>query len=299
MMRNLILIVMVLAFTGEPPGNTGRIVSHPGFPSRYVPARNVDVWLPPSYDADAGRHFPVIYIHDGQNLFEDTLAGFGVEWGVDEAVTRLSAEGTIPECIVVGIWNTPDRYPEYQPQRPYKDLEPEYRSKVTELYGGEPVSDLYLQFLVDELKPFIDSAFRTLPEREATLIMGSSMGGLISVYALCEYPDVFAGAGCLSTHWVTRVDLEDPEMARVMERYLIGNLPPAGRHSIYFDYGTEGLDAWYEPHQKRIDSVMAMKGYTRGKDWKTLKFEGADHNERSWRERLGIPLEFLAGHMNR
>ena len=292
-MKRLLLFSMLMAFTGISYGQQGRIVRYPDFSSEYIRSRNVDVWLPPSYDSQPDKNYPVLYMHDGQNLFEDTLAGFGTEWGIDEAITTLSAEGKIPECIVVGIWNTPNRYPEYQPQKPYGKLDPEYRKEVTELYGAEAVSDSYLRFLTSELKPFVDSVFRTLPGRETTFIMGSSMGGLVSIYALCEYQDLFAGAGCLSTHWVTRVDLENAEMARVMEDYLEDNLPVPGRHRIYFDYGTAGLDAWYEPHQMRIDSVMAGKGYTRGEDWETMKFEGADHNESSWRERLHIPLEFL------
>jgi pimeloyl-ACP methyl ester carboxylesterase len=113
------------------------------------------------------------------------------------------------------------------------------------------------------------------------------MGGLVSLYALCEYPQVFAGAGCLSTHW--------PAVRGVIAAYLEHALPAAGAHKLYFDYGTRTLDARYEPYQVQVDQVLRAKGYQQGRDWLTLKFEGAEHGERAWRERVHIPLEFLLG----
>lgn len=272
---------------------SGHLERFPEFPSKNIDPRNIDIWLPPSYSSATNESFRVIYMHDGQNLFEDSLCGFGVEWGVDETISRLSASGEIPECIVVGIWNTPLRYPEYQPQKPYFNLEPNYRKKLFDLYGSEPLSDNYLKFIVEELKPFVDKNFRTRPQRDYTFMMGSSMGGLVSIYTLCEYPEIFAGAACLSTHWVTRVDLENNEMARVMEEYLEDSLPLPGNHKIYFDYGTLGLDFYYEAHQQQVDAIFARKGFVKGKDWDSKKYEGADHNETSWSERLHIPLVFL------
>lgn len=287
--------LLYLLLMSSALGQTGMLVSYADFESAFVDSRRVDIWLPPSYGANPQDSFPVIYMHDGQNLFEDSLCGFGVEWGVDETICKLTAEGKIPECMVVGIWNTPKRYPEYQPQKPYPLLDSAYRSQLTEIYGMEPASDNYLKFIVGELKPFVDEAYRTLSQREQTYIMGSSMGGLISLYAVCEYPDIFAGAGCLSTHWVTWVDLNNGEMARVMQEYLRTNLPEAGRHVFYFDYGTEELDAHYEKHQKAVDRILEEKGYTWQKDWISLKFEGASHSEIFWQERLFIPMEFLLG----
>jgi predicted alpha/beta superfamily hydrolase len=148
-----------------------------------------------------------------------------------------------------------------------------------------PLSDPYLKFIVRELKPFIDEHFRTLPDRENTLIMGSSMGGLISIYAVCEYPDHFGGAGCISTHW--------PAAGGIVVDYLAQALPEAGEHRLYFDYGTATVDALYERYQEEVDQILIAKGYTQGEDWLTLKFEGAEHGERAWRERVHIPLEFL------
>jgi len=117
--------------------------------------------------------------------------------------------------------------------------------------------------------------------------MGSSMGGLISAYALCEYPDVFGRAGCVSTHW--------PAGDGCVVDYLGQHLPRPGTHRLYFDYGTATLDATYEPFQQRADAVLKAAGYTAGRDWITRKFPGAEHSEKSWRERVDQPLSFLLG----
>ena len=117
--------------------------------------------------------------------------------------------------------------------------------------------------------------------------MGSSMGGLISAYALCEYPHVFGGAGCVSTHF--------PAGKGAVIDYLAKNLPKPGAHKLWFDYGTETLDALYEPYQRRMDAVMKAAGYTEGRDWITKKFPGAEHSEKSWRARVDQPLTFLLG----
>ena len=199
---------------------------------------------------------------------------------------RLAGGGKIAEVIVVGIWNTPRRRQEYMPQKPVEGPEGQrVRTQLVEEYGGEPLSDGYLRFVVEEVKPFVDSAYRTQPQRESTFIMGSSMGGLISLYALCEYPEVFAGAGCLSTHW--------PAGEGVMVEYLRRALPRPGKHRVYFDHGTETLDATYEVYQRRVDDVMRAAGYREGADWITHRFPGAEHSERAWRERVHIPLQFL------
>jgi predicted alpha/beta superfamily hydrolase len=250
-----------------------------GFPSDYVAARNIDVWVPPEHEEAGHQHFPVMYMHDGQNLFDPQSSFIGVDWGIDEAMRDLIAAGRARGAIVVGIWNTPQRSQEYMPQRPIEL----FRSRLA--WRRPPLSDRYLKFLVRELKPFIDEHYRTLPEWENTFTMGSSMGGLISIYAVCEYPDRFGGAGCISTHW--------PATGGVVVDYLASALPEAAKHRLYFDYGTATVDALYEPYQKKVDQILISKGYTQGEDWITLKCEGAEHGERAWRERVHIPLKFL------
>ena len=181
---------------------------------------------------------------------------------------------------------------EYMPQKPvigkvWQRMKEIGGSFAVEDGGETIVSDNYLKFLVDELKPFIDETYATQSDRDNTFLAGSSMGGLISAYAIAEYPDVFGGAACMSSHWNVG------EGAVV--QWLTQHWPSSGAHRVYFDYGTEGFDAHYEPYQKQMDAVMRQRGYTSGEDWITLRFDGADHSPSAWRERLHIPLIFLLG----
>jgi predicted alpha/beta superfamily hydrolase len=269
------------------------LIRYEDFESQYVTPRNVDVWLPPGYFTDPAKKFPVLYMHDGQNLFDDRLAFGGEVWGADTVIKRLSKQDSIPEMIVVGVWNTFYRFTEYLPEKPFRTLDKELQEFLINEYEGEPQSDAYLKFLTTELKPLIDKKYRTCADRNHTIIMGSSMGGLISVYALCEYPGVFGRAGCLSTHWIGSLAADFDEVSDAMADYLTQKLPPPGTHKIYYDFGTLNLDSMYEPHQLKIDAVMQQLGYAPDKDWLTKKFPGHDHNEKSWRKRLHVPLQFL------
>ncbi len=280
------------AATPEPtpltgPGITGTLLRYESMPSRHVTPRNVDVWLPPDYDADNGRRYPVLYMHDGQNLFDPATSYGGVDWGVDETMTRLIENGEIRPAIVVGIWNSPRRREEYMPQRAVRDRVRFNVPGSEDKTAADIISDRYLAFLVDELRPFIDTHFRTMTGRQDTYVMGSSMGGLVSQYAMSRYPDVYGGAGCVSTHWPAGdgIALED----------FAAYLPDPATHRYYFDYGTATLDAGYEPYQRRADEILRQAGYIEGDNWITLRFEGAEHSERSWRLRVDRPLVFLIG----
>lgn len=279
-------------------GNLERIEN---FNSAFISPRNIDVWLPADYSTDEG--YSVLYMHDGQMLFDSTKSWNIQEWGVDETMSQLLREGKIRNTIVVGIWNTEFRHSEYFPQKPFESLPKSFqdsllihgkRNQETALFKTEVCSDNYLKFIVNELKPYIDYKFSTLPDANNTFIAGSSMGGLISMYALCEYPEIFHGAACLSTHWVGTFDTLNNPIPLKFAEYLNNNLPPAESHSIYFDFGTETLDALYEPFQANVDSIMIKNNYD-SENWKTLKFDGENHSEIAWNKRLHIPLTFLLG----
>jgi predicted alpha/beta superfamily hydrolase len=225
-------------------------------------------------------------MHDGQNLFDAELSFSGVAWGIDEAVEKLLDEGRIHAPLVVGIWNAgARRNREYMPQKPLVAASKYMAGRFSRSFGGPAASDAYIKFLVEELKPFIDATYRTQPGRAHTFIMGSSMGGLISLYALCEYPQVFGGAACLSTSWTVA--------GRVMVPYLRRTLPAPGSHRLYFDYGNEAHMASYKTYQLQVDRLLASAGFRRPSHWITRHFAGADHSERAWRERVDIPLRFL------
>ena len=261
---------------------------HPAFPSQFVAARDIDVWCPPGYAENPDQRYPVIYMFDGQNLFDPALSYAGVTWGIAETLTRL-IDKNFTGAIVVGMWNSgKDRVFYYMPQKPLEaPAAAELKAAFVNRHNGKPASDQTLRFMVDELKPFIDATYRTLPDQSNTIMMGSSMGGLISLYALTEYPAVFGKAGCLSTHW--------PIGGNLLVDYFGAALPRPGKHKLYFDFGTVGLDATYEPYQQRMDTLLQAVGYVQGQDCLTLKFEGADHSEQAWKARLATPLRFLLG----
>ena len=173
--------------------------------------------------------------------------------------------------------------------------------RVRGLYGGDPLSDGYLKFIVDELKPRIEREYRVHSDRANTAIMGSSMGGLISLYAINEYPQLFGSAGMVSTHWPLMVpaegetlsDADFQTVSSAFERYLAPAVPAPGGHRLYFDHGTETLDQHYARYQKRVDAIVRRRGYRSGVNWISRNFPGHKHNEDSWAARLDQPLRFL------
>lgn len=284
------------AFRADDPRDPGRVEHLADFPSKLVKPRQVDVWLPAGYP-QLRRKYAVLYMHDGQNLFQPATSYGGVAWEVDSTLARLRQQNAIRDVIVVGVWNTERRFAEYCPAKPYQLLSP---ARQAQLGGqpvpvGKPLSDEYLRFLTRELKPYIDQHYQTDARRESTFVGGSSMGGLISLYAAVEYPQVFGGAACLSTHWPLSLEDNTPDFTTACLRYLDQHLPAkAPRPRLYFDFGTATLDARYEAHQRRVDSLLRAKGYT-GRDWQTRKFEGAAHSEASWKKHFDVPARFLLG----
>lgn len=267
--------------------------TYAAFPTRLVQARRVDVWLPPGYNPRKQR-YAVLYMHDGQNLFDSSLSFNKQTWGLGRTLTRLLAQGKIQPTVVVAIWNTPLRFAEYQPAAPFEALEPAQKLALAQEFGYDKVlSDAYLRFIVEELKPFIDRRYATRPEAAHTFLAGSSMGGLVSLYGLCQYPQVFGRAACLSPHWPG--SLRNPNRALFDQtlRYLGQHLPPPGTHRLYMDHGSLGLDALYGPFQRQVDSVCAAKGYQPGPTFMSRTFPGADHNERAWANRADLPFWFL------
>jgi len=278
--------------------SSGSIERITAFSSKLISKRNVDIWLPENYSKS--KKYAVLYMHDGQMLYDTAITWNKQEWGVDEVISDLIKENKIKETIVVGVWNSKTRHSDYYPQKPFEALSTSYkeylmqsnRDKNTPLFATEVQSDNYLKFLVTELKPYIDKNYSTKTDSDNTFVMGSSMGGLISMYAICEYPDVFGGAACMSTHWLGAFNSENNPIPATFLNYMSKNLPNPKNHKIYFDYGTATLDALYEPYQIQVDSVMKIKSFN-SSNWKTLKFEGADHSENSWKKRLDKPLVFL------
>ena len=231
--------------------------------------RPLYVYLPPSYATDPERRFPVLYMHDGQNLF-DVATSFGGEWEVDQTLEDASADGL--EAIVVGIPNAgSERLNEYSP---FVDAKHEA--------GGR--GDAYLDFVVGTVKPLVDRSFRTMPERGCTGIAGSSMGGLITLYGFFRHPDVFGFAGVMSPAlWFGDRAIYDFVAAA---EYVPGR--------IYVDVGTrEGREELADV--RRLRDVLIQKGYRKGKDFLYVVEMGGAHNEAAWARRLRKELQCLLG----
>lgn len=271
------------------------------FPTNYIIPRTVDIWLPANYSKN--KKYSVLYMHDGQMLFDASTTWNKQEWMVDEVVSKLNSENKIEDIIVVAIWNIPyQRHMDLYPKKPIEKLTKDKQEiifteavKLSYKYKLEAInSDNYLKFIVKEVKPFIDKNYSVYKDAKHTGIMGSSMGGLISMYAICEYPKIFGKASCLSTHWIGFNEFENNPIPESFFAYMKEKLPNSKNHKIYFDYGTETLDASYLKYEYRVDEILKSKGYTT-ENYKNLKFEGENHSEASWQKRINIPLEFMFG----
>lgn len=295
----LFLTLVNLAHAQLPKVAAGSIKRIENFASHYVNARNIDVWLPEDYNDN--KKYAVLYMQDGQGLYDADITWNHQSWEVDDVITKLVREHKIKDVIVVGIWNGQSlRHSEYFPQKPFENLTTIEKDSINAQLqrasrskgAFQPISDNYLKFLVTELKPFIDKNYSTYTDKENTFIAGSSMGALISMYAICEYPNIFGGAACLSTHWPGSFTVDNNPVPNGFLNYMKDNLPNPKHHKIYFDYGDQTLDALYPPLQHNVDIVMRSKGYSK-KNWMTQFFPGDNHSELSWNKRLDIPIVFL------
>lgn len=252
--------------------------------------RRVDVWLPEEYHQNPLKRFPVLYVQDGQMVF-DQFHNRGGGWKVHQAISYLASEGKITPPIVVAIPSTVNRQYEYLPAKALDFPGGEETYEVAS--GGQwtqtqrQMSEQFTHWLVDLVKPAMDQRYRTFPDMENTALMGSSLGGIVSLYLFCEYPQVFSKAACLSTHW--------PILGEGMIAYLAENLPEPGKHKLYFDHGSEGLDRDYAPWQAKVDGLLREKGWREGKDFASWSFPGEDHTTKAWSQRVHIPLTFLFG----
>ncbi|WP_082106519.1 alpha/beta hydrolase [Kordia zhangzhouensis] len=276
----------------------GKLMRVVDFPSNYIVPRNVDVWLPEDYSTD--KKYNVLYMHDGQMLYDASTTWNKQEWKVDEVATKLMSEGSVKDFIVVSPWNIAEiRWQDYFPQKAFDYLSADVQKKFREdakknNFSLQFNADNYLKFLTEELKPYIDTTYSVKTERKHTFVAGSSMGGLISMYAMCEYPKVFSAAACISTHWVGAQPMENNPLPEAFFAYMDANLPSPKTHRFYFDYGTETLDKYYPQYAPKVDAIFKKKGYRDGSiNFLNRKFEGADHSENSWQKRLHIPFMFL------
>lgn len=257
----------------------GRFATIKNFKSSYLKlSRNITVYLPLNYEKGIGS-YPVVYMHDGQNLFNDSSAAFGKAWNVDDAYDNLIANELIEPVIIVGINNTSARIGEYTP--------------TADPVEGGGNGENYCNFIVEELIPFINENFRTKTGPEHTAIIGSSLGGLISFYAAEKYPTVFGMAGCVSSSfwWDNRNLLNSIESRSELDCKNV---------KFWIDAGTaEGSDTDGDGRVYTVEDAgkMAQKlvslGWEENINLAYLEDVGKAHNEVAWESRIGNILYFF------
>jgi predicted alpha/beta superfamily hydrolase len=251
--------------------SAGQFRKHDQFRSRFLRnQRDLIIYLPPGYNEQPWRRFPVLYLHDGQNLFDRATAFAGQDWNIQGSADYLIQSGAVEPLLIVGIYNTgKSRIYEYTP------------TKVPKLGGGR--ADRYAKFLMQEVMPFVQQQYRALPEPSQTGIGGSSLGGLVSLYFGLKYPQTFGRIAALSPSvwWHQRVILRFAAAA-----------DPHPRPSIWLDIGTrEGPKIVTDVEQFR--DILLKKGWREGEDLHYARVEGAEHNEAAWSQRVGPFLQFL------
>jgi hypothetical protein len=256
------------------------------------------IWLPTDYNPKV--KYATIYMHDGQMLFDATTTWNKKEWRVDETADSLISNGITRPFIVVGIYNDPpNRYAEFFPKQAVQYMDTAYVSKLTSsLWNGELRADFYLDWIKKELIPFIEQTYSVSHKREDRFLIGSSMGGLISLYGLTRSPETFGGAACLSIHtpMINFQMVGDDAMNQLVlpfNTYLSKTLPSPKKAKIYIDRGTETLDAYYGPYHDVLLTTMKKCGYEIGSNYSTLVWEKTAHDEVSWANRLAVPIKFL------
>jgi predicted alpha/beta superfamily hydrolase len=253
---------------------TGRFDHLKGFRSRFLKnPRDVIVYLPPDYNPSHAARYPVLYMNDGQNLFDAATAFGGNEWGLDETAERLIAADEIQSLIIVGIYNAGmERLAEYTHRKDERGR------------GGR--ARAYGKLIVNELKPLIDLEYRTLPDSANTAMGGSSLGGLVSLYFGLEHPEVFGKLLIMSPSvwWADAAILK--KVSRVRHKI---------RQKIWLDIGTQE-DSRPETAVQRVGDLrdaLIAKGWVLGDDLAFTEDEGAGHNEQAWGQRAPDALRFL------
>lgn len=281
---------LALALPAQASEDRGRLLEFEHVAAPGLPEQRLTVWLPPGYD-QSNRRYGVVYMHDGHNLFDPAKSNFNKVWAADTAMLAAMRSGKVAPHIIVGIWAPgADRYRQYLPNDIYALASPQLRARMDTLAGGPIVSDAYLAWLAGPLKHWADGKFRTRRGRNHTAIVGSSMGGLISCYAFLQRPEIYGRAGCVSAHWPAvdpRVHgAADPELIGLWDRWFAQRLgQPRGRR-LWLDHGTATLDAFYAPYQQAVDTRLGKGGWSRGRDWQSQVYQGAEHEETAWAARL-------------
>lgn len=245
---------------------TGRVDYYKNIKGEGILPRDILVWVPADYASDSIKRYPVLYMQDGQNLFDPKSSAFGVDWQLDETADSLIKNGFINPLIIVGLTNTDWRSAEY---------------------ADTDTGRAYMNFIIAKVKPLIDSVYRTLPGPENTAVGGSSLGGLISFMLVWNHPDIFSMAICISS----ALKINKLDYVKTVKEY-------SGPHrniKFYFDAGSDSLDSKLKPGILEMINALKNKGYKPGSDILWYEDKEGKHNEVSWAKRVYRPLLFFFG----
>lgn len=258
------------------------------FKSEFVSDRHIDIYLPPGYQKSQ-KKFPVIYFNEGQKAFDPIVNQNSATMELDSIVDKMINDSEINPFIIVAIWSEPNSWNELMPEDIFtyldqKHMKSEYR---------DVKSNNYLNFITEELKPYIDSHYKTLTDIPNTCMMGIGTGALFSWYAQFKRPDIFGKSICIATHWPAVEIKHKHPVAVAVKEYFKNNIPEPNVHQLYFDYGTEGIEQYYQAHQYEIDSYLEAHNWVPRKHYVTSVFTDQKPNIQSWRERLHFCFLFL------
>jgi len=245
---------------------TGTVKYHKSLEWEGLKSRDVIVWLPPGYEENIYERYPVLYMHDGQNIVDPKTSTFGIDWQIDEAADSLIKQNKIHPIIIVGIYNTADRSSEY------KNIDSGFS---------------YMDFVINKLKPLIDKTYRTKPDRENTANGGSSLAGLTSLMFVWEHPEIFSKAICMSPAF----KISNIDYVSSVEKYS----GESKNVKLYFYNGGITLEERLQPGIDEMIKVLLSKGFELNKDLYFVKDKNAEHNESSWAKKIPEALKLFFG----
>ena len=275
----------------------GHFLDFSGILATRLQTQRMTGWLPPDYTSGQ-RTYPVLYMHDGQNLFVRAVSAYNKIWAADQAMLDGVQAGLFEPHIIVGIWSHGiDRNRQYLPQWIHQHAPDALRSSFTARAGRTVLSDAYVTWLSGPLKACVDRSFRTRPGPAHTAMVGSSMGGLISCYAMAKQPHIYGRVAALSTHWPVmlppRVDDTQALLLDLWDQWLQTYLGAPGGRRLWIDRGTEDLEASYAPYHARITQRLHTLGWTPGTDLESRIYPGTGHDEDYWGARLPEVFRWL------
>lgn len=245
---------------------TGKVNYHKNFVLDGLKPRDIFIWLPPDYELNNSKRYPVFYMHDGQNLVDPRTSNTFIDWQIDETADSLIHSSEIEPFIIVGINNTDDRSTEY---------------------SNTSLGKKYVQLIIEVIKPFIDKEYRTLTDAKNTAVGGSSMGGLISMICAWENPNVFSKAACFSPAFM----YGEFDFTSVVEK----DTSSKNDLMIYIDNGGVDLEKILQPGVDKMTAILKSKGFEEGKNLLVFIDKDATHNEAAWAKRIHLPLKFFFG----